>query len=340
MTEVFLIMILLFIFLVGLCIGSFLNVIIARAFSNESIVFPNSKCPLCQNPLKWYQNIPILSYLFLKGKCAFCNEKISLQYPIVELITGLLFVAVFIKFGFGFDEFLRFNIFAGLNTLFILIFVSLFIVLAATDIKEKVIFDFHAYTLVIFGLIYNFFNFGHLYMGDKLITLGEFSFGINNSFIAALLGVILGIIIMEAFARFGYLVAGTRAFGEGDSYIAAGLGAIFGWKYLITVLVYAFIIQIILTIPVFVKKLYLEKDYKTLFSFLAFFLIVFLMKFFEHANIFSNIIIFTIFTLLLCGVGLYACKRIIGGLKNKQNITYLPFGPAMVLGGLIIFFLI
>lgn len=324
----FLIIVLLFIFLIGLCVGSFLNVVVLRAFSNESIVFPNSKCPLCQAPLKWYHNIPILSYLFLRGKCAFCEEKISLQYPIVELITGVLFVAVFIKSGIH------------INTLFTWAFVSLFIVLAATDIKEKVIFDFHAYTLVILGLIYNFFNIGHFYMGDKVITLGKFLLGINNSFIAAVLGILLGIIVMEAFARFGYLVAGTRAFGEGDTYIAAGLGSIFGWKYLITVLVYAFIIQIILTIPVFFRKLYINKDYKTMGSFLAFFLIIFAIKWFEHSSVFNNVIFFGFLTLLLFGMGFYVCKRILGGLKNRENMTYLPFGPAMVLGGLIMIFLI
>lgn len=326
--TIFLITILLFIFLVGLCIGSFLNVVIARAFSNESIVFPASKCPLCQKPLKWYHNIPIFSYLFLKGKCAFCEEKISIQYPIVELITGLLFVAVFIKFGMG------------LNALFILIFVSLFVVIAATDIKEKVVFDFHTYILVIFGLIYNFFNIGHFYLGDKLITLGKISFGINNSFIAAVLGILLGIVIMEAFARLGYLMAGTRAFGEGDTYIAAGLGAIFGWRYLITVLVCAFILQVILTLPIFMKRLYEDKDYRTLISLLTFFLIIFTMKWFEYENIFSNIVVFSLFTLLLCVVGFYVCKRILGGLKDKKNLTYLPFGPAMVIGGLITMFLI
>lgn len=324
----FLIIVLLFIFLIGLCIGSFLNVIISRAFSNESIAFPGSKCPLCQKPLKWYHNIPILSYLFLKGKCAFCEEKISIQYPIVELITGVLFVAVFIKFGIG------------LNTLFMLVFASLFVVIAATDIREKVVFDFHTYALVVFGLIYNLFNLGHLYMGDKVITLGKISFGINNSLIAAVLGILLGIVVMEAFARFGYLVAGTRAFGEGDTYIAAGLGSVFGWKYLITVLVYAFIIQIILTLPIFIKKLYENKDYRTLISFFAFFSLIFAIKWFEYANIFNNIVIFGIFTLLLCGVGFYVCKRILGGLKDKKNLTYLPFGPAMVLGGLIMIFLI
>lgn len=324
----FLIIVLLFIFLIGLCIGSFLNVIISRAFSNESIAFPGSKCPLCQKPLKWYHNVPLLSYLFLRGKCAFCEEKISIQYPIVELITGILFVAVFIKFGIG------------LNTLFMLVFASLFVVIAATDIREKVVFDFHTYALVVFGLIYNLFNLGHLYMGDKVITLGKISFGINNSLIAAVLGILLGIVVMEAFARFGYLVAGTRAFGEGDTYIAAGLGSVFGWKYLITVLVYAFIIQIILTLPIFIKKLYENKDYRTLISFFAFFSLIFAIKWFEYANIFNNIVIFGIFTLLLCGVGFYVCKRILGGLKDKKNLTYLPFGPAMVLGGLIMIFLI
>lgn len=323
---IFLLIVLFFIFLIGLCIGSFLNVVVLRAFSNESIAFPGSKCPTCQTPLKWYHNIPVLSYLFLKGQCAFCKEKISAQYPIIELITGLLFVAVFIKFGIG------------LNALFVLIFASLFVVLAATDIKERVVFDAHTYSLIIMGGIYSFFNIGGLYQGDKIITLGKISFGINNSFIAAILGVILGVVIMEIFARFGYLVAGTRAFGEGDTFIAAGLGAIFGWKYLITVLVYGFIIQLALTVPVFIKKLYLNKDYKTLGSFLAFFLLIIIMKWIDYASDIVNIYLFTTITILLCAVGFYVCKRILGGLHDKENITYLPFGPALVIGALIMLF--
>ena len=174
---ILLISVLTFIFLVGLCVGSFLNVVILRAFSNESIAFPGSKCPSCQKSLKWYHNIPIISYLLLKGKCAFCEDKISIQYPIIELITGILFVAVFLQFGLGF------------NGLFMLAFTSLFIVLAVTDIREKVVFDFHTYTLVVLGLIYNLFNFGHLYLGDKVITLGSLHIGINNSLIASVLGI-------------------------------------------------------------------------------------------------------------------------------------------------------
>jgi len=323
----FLLLILFFIFITGLCIGSFLNVVISRAFSKESIAYPGSKCPSCQKPLKWYHNIPVLSFLFLKGKCAFCEEKISIQYPIVELVTGLLFVMVFLKFGINFNAF------------FMLIFTSLFIVLAATDIKEKVVFDFHTYALVLFGLLYNIFNFGHLYLGDKVITLGHFSVGINNSIIASLLGILLGIVLMEAFARFGYLVAGTRAFGEGDTYIAAGLGAVFGWKYLLTVLLYAFIIQIVLTVPVFLKKLYTNKDYRTLVSFFAFFALVLFIKFLEYKAVTNNLIILGLLTIALLILGIYLCKRILGGLRQEENRTYLPFGPAMVIGGFIMMFL-
>lgn len=321
-------MILLFVFVVGTCVGSFLNVVILRAFSNESIAFPGSKCPICQKPLKWYHNIPILSYLFLKGKCGFCEEKISAQYPIIEFVTGWLFVAIFFKFGIC------------VNLIFMWIFASLFIVLAVTDIKEKVVFDFHTYSLIIVGLIYNLFNVGHLYMGDKVLAIGSLSIGINNSIIASILGILLGIVVMEGFARFGYLVAGTRAFGEGDTYIAAGLGAVFGWKYLITVLLYGFIAQILLTIPVFVKKLYCNKDYRTLGSFFLFFVLIFVIKWLDSTDLSSNIWFFTGFTLLLCAVGIYVCKRILGGLKDKENMTYLPFGPALVIGGLIMMFLL
>lgn len=338
MSEIiFFIMILLFVFIIGLCIGSFLNVVILRAFSNESIVFPNSKCPKCQKPLKWHHNIPILSFLLLKGKCAFCAEKISIQYPIVELATGLLFVAVFVKF-IGLNLAFGLSLTALLNTIFILAFICVFVVLAVTDIKEKVIFDFHAYILVALGLIYNLLNLNPLYLGNKFLTLGKFSITIPDSLIAAILGIIAGVVIMEAFARFGYLVAGTRAFGEGDSYIAAGLGAIFGWKYLITVLVYAFIIQIVLTIPVFISKLYKNKDYKTLGSFFVFFILTFAIKLMEYIKISSNFTIFTVLIILLCISGFYACKRILGGLKNQENMTYLPFGPAMVAGGLVLLF--
>lgn len=91
--------IVIFIFIFGIIIGSFLNVVIYRVPKGESIAFPASKCQSCQTPLKWYHNVPIFSWLFLRGKCGFCSEKISVQYPLIELTTGLIAVSLFYKLG-------------------------------------------------------------------------------------------------------------------------------------------------------------------------------------------------------------------------------------------------
>ncbi len=88
-----------FIILIGLVFGSFLNVLIARIPNDENVAFPASHCPKCKTPLKAWHNIPVLSWVFLRGKCAFCHAKISVQYPVVELLTGLIFAAVYFKLG-------------------------------------------------------------------------------------------------------------------------------------------------------------------------------------------------------------------------------------------------
>jgi len=97
MQENILFEILMFIF--GTLIGSFLNVVIYRIPNGENIAFPASKCQSCQTPLKWYHNIPIFSWLFLRGKCGFCQDRISPQYPIIELLTGIVFVILYLKLG-------------------------------------------------------------------------------------------------------------------------------------------------------------------------------------------------------------------------------------------------
>ncbi|MGE3263544.1 MAG: A24 family peptidase [Bacteriovoracia bacterium] len=82
-----------FIFCAGLCVGSFLNVVIHRLPLGESVITPRSRCPHCRTAITWYQNIPLFSFLFLRGKCASCHAKISWRYPFVELLTALLFTA-------------------------------------------------------------------------------------------------------------------------------------------------------------------------------------------------------------------------------------------------------
>jgi len=96
MEEIFLVSI---VFIFGIVIGSFLNVLIYRIPKGENIAYPASKCQSCQTPLKWWHNIPIVSWLILGGKCHFCKEKISMQYPLVEFATGMIAIILFLKLG-------------------------------------------------------------------------------------------------------------------------------------------------------------------------------------------------------------------------------------------------
>jgi len=85
------------ILIIGFIFGSFFNVLIYRLPKKESILFPSSHCQNCNNEIKWYDNIPILSYILLRGRCRYCKEKISIQYPIIEFLTGIIFILIIIK---------------------------------------------------------------------------------------------------------------------------------------------------------------------------------------------------------------------------------------------------
>lgn len=319
-----LITILLLVFVTGLCIGSFLNVVILRTLSEESIVFPGSKCPKCQTPLKWWHNIPLISFIFLRGKCAFCKEPISIQYPITELFTGIAFTLFFMKFGVSID------------TLFAWIIASLMIVIAGTDIKEKVVYDLHTYILMGVGLIYAIITtaiaFTQIHQAGTPFEFTKFIL-LNNPISMSLLGILAGAIILEICARAGYLIAGTRAFGEGDTFIAAGLGAIFGWRTLLFVLALAVVIQVILFLPIFIKGLITNKEWKTLASFLVF--VIFAVAFYSLQRIgiisVEKVALFLIGAIILAVLGIVSCILIFKGLReHPENRTYMPFGPAMV----------
>ena len=323
----FFIILLLFIFCIGAVIGSFLNVVILRAFSGESIVMPPSKCPKCGNRLKWWHNIPILSYILLRGKCYFCKEKISIQYPIVEFITGVIFVLVFLKYGIS------------VETIFGFIIASLLIVISVTDIKERVVFDGHTYTLLGAGLLYAIYL-----MIMQIVSVGQSStqfqisteWVLNNPLTVSVAGIIAGVVIMEIAARIGYLFAGSRAFGEGDTYIAAGLGAVFGWKNILVILILSVIIQLILTFPLFFKKLIVKKEWNILIPLTLFFVYVIIYFFLQNSPVFDNIYVILLTITVMFALGIWSCVMIIRSLKNPESLTYLPFGPAMAIAGLLI----
>jgi leader peptidase (prepilin peptidase)/N-methyltransferase len=141
-----------FIFIFGAAVGSFLNVVIHRIPNEESIVFPNSACPNCKNSIKPYDNIPILSWLFLGGKCRNCKNPISVRYPAVELLTALLFLLVYWQIGF--------NAFLPVC----LIFVAATVALIFIDAENMILPNVITYPLLVFALlarlIFPFFSAG------------------------------------------------------------------------------------------------------------------------------------------------------------------------------------
>jgi len=158
---------------IGLLFGSFYNVVIFRSLKKQSIIYPPSTCPDCNNRLLWWHNIPIVSYLFLRGKCYFCKNPISLQYPTVELITTLLFVGMFIKFGLTLVFF---------KQVFIL---SLLLVLAIIDIKQKEI-PIHLTIIFAFSLLFGKINF--VALGSVLLVAYCSKFILDKIFKKTLIG--------------------------------------------------------------------------------------------------------------------------------------------------------
>lgn len=315
-------------FIIGLCVGSFLNVVILRGFSGESIVLPPSHCTKCNEKLKWYDNIPLFSYVFLRGKCRFCSGSISPQYPLVELFTGLVFAGLYYKFGMS------------LNTLVLAAVASLCIVMAVCDIKEKVIFDLHAYLLAGLGLVYNFFNLA----GVNSTKVSFFIFGLKipvyQAFVHSVLGLIAGVILMELLARIPKLFIGKRAFGEGDSYIAGALGAVFGISNLFVILILSFVFQVVIIFPMFIRKLFVDKEYRLIGGLFLLIISVVVFKAGEYFKIFTSQMFYWFAMILIASIGYYCCKKLMDSAKSGKSLTYVPFGPALIFGAFIVMFVL
>lgn len=129
-------------FIMGNLIGSFLNVCIYRIPKGESVISPPSHCFKCGYNIKWYDNIPIVSYfILLRGKCRNCKEKISIQYPIIEIFTGIIFTIVYFRYDYS------------LFTLIMWLIASILIVLSIIDIREYILPDKLTFSLIIIGFI-------------------------------------------------------------------------------------------------------------------------------------------------------------------------------------------
>lgn len=193
--------------LAGLMIGSFLNVCIYRLPKRESVVWPASHCTACNRPLAWFENIPVLSWLVLRGRCRTCGARISAVYPLVELTTGVVFAGAAIIYGLSPLLFVR------------LAFACALIVLFVIDLQHRIL--------------------------PNVITLPGIAAGFVASvflppgWLSSLIGILAGGGILFAIAEAYYRLRGIEGLGMGDVKMLAMIGAVLGWPLMLLTLVFA-----------------------------------------------------------------------------------------------------
>ncbi len=210
----------LFIFLFGLLFGSFLNVVILRIPQGESVVFGSSHCTACHTPLKPWHNIPLVSWLFLGGKCAFCKTKISMQYPLIELVSGLIFVAVMSKYP------------PSLPSFFMAMSFLMLLALSMIDFKYKMVPDSLNLLAIVFAILsgYTFqgvaLNFENalLFAGGFTLLRFALSYYLTSSVFRA------GLKTKTSWNKHYDRAPMIEAMGEGDIMVAATMGALLGTK--------------------------------------------------------------------------------------------------------------
>ncbi len=215
-------------FVLGSIIGSFLNVCIYRIPAGLSIVSPPSSCPNCGWQIRWFQNVPILSYLFLRGKCAGCGQQISLRYPLVEALTGGLFVLVLYSFGLS------------PATAVYWLFVAVLVVITFIDLDHQIIPDVISLPGIVVGFLCSFFIPWVPWLDS-------------------LLGILIGGGILFLIA-WGYeFLTKREGMGGGDIKLLAMLGAFLGWKAIFPMVFLASLAGTVIGLPLMVLQ---KKDSK------------------------------------------------------------------------------
>jgi len=217
------------IFILGLIVGSFCNVCIYRIPKNESIIYPASHCPKCRTTIKPVDNIPLLSYILLKGRCRNCGSKISIQYPVVELLTGIIYLIIYLIYGLS------------IQSLIYIILSSALIIIAFIDLNEQIVPDVISLPGIGVGLILSFFV---PYL----------------SFINSALGVVVGGGIILIIALVGSMIFKKEAMGGGDVKLAAMIGAFLGWRYTIISLFLGFFLGALAGIFLILSKIKSKED--------------------------------------------------------------------------------
>jgi len=212
-----------YVFAIGACIGSFLNVCIGRWPEGLSVVKPRSRCPKCGHQIKATENIPLVSWMLLRGRCSGCGERISIQYPIVELLVGLLWLASFLQFGMSFTAFR------------VAVFATVLLGISITDAKHFLIPD----GFTVFGLFFVLLtSFVALYLGESYPFAGPWD---------AVIGMCVGAGAISIVGWLGEVWLKRPAMGFGDVTLMAVVGAAVGpTRALLTIFIGAVLAPIVL----------------------------------------------------------------------------------------------
>lgn len=219
-------------FALGAIVGSFLNVVIHRYPREESIVFPASHCPHCKARIRPWHNVPILGYLWLRGRCRDCRESIAVRYPLVELSNALFYLAVFQRTG------------VSLAFVPVAAIISMTIVLIFIDLDIQILPDVIDLPGVVIGLGIGALQFGALHPALML----------SRSLLDSAAGAVLGASLLLAIALSYRLVRGVEGMGYGDVKMLAMIGAVLGWEPLFPVLLVASITGAIVGLIVAAKS--------------------------------------------------------------------------------------
>jgi leader peptidase (prepilin peptidase)/N-methyltransferase len=215
-------------FILGSLWGSFSNVCIYRLPNNGNVAKGRSFCPNCKNKIKWFDNIPFFSYLFLKGKCRECSKPISFQYFIVELLTAISFVLIFHIYG------------ASITTLLLLILSIFFIIIFFIDLKHFIIPNVLTFPLMIIGFLKSF---------DPNLNQTIFPNYINS-----LIGGLFGYSIIWSIIFFYKKIRKKEGMGLGDAKLMAVIGFWFGWVSIPFTIFISSVVALILVIPSLINQ--------------------------------------------------------------------------------------
>lgn len=216
------------VFFIGICLGSFANVCIYRLPKNKQIITGRSFCPKCKKTIKWLDNIPLISFLLLNGKCRKCHKPIPLRYFIIELITGIGFLLIYLNFN------------NYLTIIFLSVLFLLYLIIFFIDLKHFIIPDGLNFGIMALAIFKNFLpNFNTSFTHD-----------INQSIVGGIVGY-LSIWIIIYFYR---VIKKIEGMGLGDAKLMTGIGLLFGWQSIPFVLFISAVLGLVFATPSLINK--------------------------------------------------------------------------------------